>query len=587
MHEPRASSLRLLWGESRPVRLIAAGALSVLMVSVLATLAGPWLVQYFVNQATAGSAQSVLVTAALGYLAAALVAGAARIWASYLAVQAGWRIADSLRVRLLRHAAVEQPVLDVESRPVGEILEQVEGNANIVGKAIAESGFRMLSNIALAIGTIVAMSVVIPAAGLAISVLVIAVCFVLTRLTRRSVRRWQAAREQQADLFGFVGDSLSARDDLLLARESDWATERTRTDLEALLRTEGRAYISGRAFWPLTQLCFALAFGLGFGFGLQQLQAGAITIGTLTMIYLYVDLLQRPLEEMSSQLGQLQQMMAVLKTSARRLGPEGRAKSTAPPEGRASLPDGRASLPEGPLEVAFEGVCFGYGETQVLSDVTFTVAPGGSLGIVGPTGAGKSTVVNLLCALAEPGAGRVLIGGVEAGRLTPAQFAERVTVLSQRAHVFSATVRENITLFDDSMPVERVWEVLEQLNAADRVRALPEGLETRVGAGARELSDGEMQVLSGARALIRPYSLLIVDEAASHFDPETEKAWADMLDTVMQDRTVVMVEHRTGTLRGVDRIMTMESGRVKEITEAGATGDGAGRSGALTRGGNR
>lgn len=580
MPEPRASSLRLLWGESRPVRLIAAGALSVLMVSVLATLAGPWLVQYFVNQATAGSAQSVLVTAALGYLAAALVAGGARIWASYLAVQAGWRIADSLRVRLLRHAAVEQPVLDVESRPVGEILEQVEGNANIVGKAIAESGFRMLSNIALAIGTIAAMSVAVPAAGLAISVLVVAVCFVLTRLTRRSIRRWQAAREQQADLFGFVGDSLSARDDLLLARESDWATERTRTDLEALLRTEGRAYISGRAFWPLTQLCFAVAFGLGFGFGLQQLQAGAITIGTLTMIYLYVDLLQRPLEEMSSQLGQLQQMMAVLKTSARRLGPEGRAKSTPPP-------GGQVSLPEGPLEVAFEGVCFGYGDTQVLTDVSFTVAPGSSLGIVGPTGAGKSTVVNLLCALAEPGAGRVLIGGVEAGRLTPAQFAERVTVLSQRAHVFSATVRENITLFDDAVPVERVWEVLEQLNAADRVRALPEGLETRVGAGARELSDGEMQVLAGARALTRPYSLLIVDEAASHFDPETEKAWADMLDTVMRDRTVVMVEHRTGTLRGVDRIMTMESGRVKEITEAGATGSGAGRSGALTRGGNR
>ncbi|MFD0385732.1 ABC transporter ATP-binding protein [Streptomyces stramineus] len=580
MHETRASSLRLLWRESRPVRPVAAGALAVLMVSVLATLVGPWLVQYFVNEATSGSAQSVLISVALCYLAAAVVAGAARIWASYLAVQAGWRIADSLRARLLRHTAVDQPVLEVESRPVGEVLEQVEGNADIVGKAIAESGFRMLSNIALVIGTVIAMSVVIPVAGLAISVLVIAMCFLLTRLARRSVLRWEAAREQQASLFGFVGDSLSARDDLLLAHESDWATERTRTGLEALLRTEGRAYISGRAFWPMTQLCFALAFGLGFGFGLRQLEAGVISIGTLTMIYLYVDLLQRPLEEMSSQFGQLQQMMAVLKTAARKLGPEGSTKAVAPP-------DRRASLPEGPLEVAFEGVSFGYGGTQVLGDVSFTVAPGRSLGIVGPTGAGKSTVVNLLCGLAEPGGGRVLIGGVEVGRLTPAQFAERVTVLSQRAHIFSATVRENITLFDESVPVERVWEVLEQLNAADRVRALPEGLETRVGAGARQLSDGEMQVLVGARALTRPYSLLIVDEAASRFDPETEHAWAQMLDTVMRDRTVVMVEHRTGALRGVDRIMTMENGRVKEITDVSAMGDEAGRPAALTPKGNR
>ncbi|MFE0041905.1 ABC transporter ATP-binding protein [Streptomyces albireticuli] len=580
MRETRPSPLRLLWHESRPVRPVAAGALAVLMVSVLATLAGPWLVQYFVNRATSGSAQSVLISVALCYLAAAVVAGAARIWASYLAVRAGWRIADSLRGRLLRHTAVERPVLEVESRPVGEILEQVEGNANIVGKAIAESGFRMLSNIALAIGTVVAMSVVVPAAGLAITVLVVAVCFLLTRLARRSVRRWEKAREQQASLFGFVGDSLSARDDLLLARESDWATERTRTGLESLLRTEGRAYISGRAFWPLTQLCFAVAFGLGFGFGLWQLEAGVISLGTLTMIYLYVDLLQRPLEEMSSQFGQLQQMLAVLRTASRRLGP-------AEPTKAAAAPGGRRELPEGPLEVAFENVSFGYGDTQVLGDVSFTVAPGRSLGIVGPTGAGKSTVVNLLCGLAEPGGGRVLIGGVEVGRLAPAQFAERVTVLSQRAHVFSATVRENITLFDASVPVERVWEVLERLNAADRIRALPEGLETRVGAGARELSDGEMQILAGARALTRPYSLLIVDEAASRFDPETEQAWAEMLDTVMRDRTVVMVEHRTGALRGVDRIMTMESGRIKEITDVGATGDDAGHPAALTRGGNR
>ncbi|MFE1872687.1 ABC transporter ATP-binding protein [Streptomyces sp. NPDC059496] len=580
MNETRASALRLLWRESHPVRPVAAGALVILMASVLATLAGPWLVQYFVNRATAGSAQSVLMMVAVWYLVVAVVAGAARIWASYLAVHSGWRIADSLRSRLLRHVAIERPVLEVESRPVGEVLEQVEGNANIVGKAIAESGFRMVSNVALVIGTIIAMSLVVPVAGVAISVLVVAVCFLLTWMARRSVRRWEVAREQQAGLFGFVGDSLAARDDLLLMRESQWAADRTHTDLEALLRTEGRAYISGRAFWPVTQLCFALAFGLGFGFGLRQLEQGAISIGTLTMIYLYVDLLQRPLEEMSSQLGQMQQMMAVLKTAARRLGPE---RSTAAPAKQAELP----TLPEGPLEVAFEGVSFGYGDTKVLSDVSFTVAPGRSLGIVGPTGAGKSTVINLLCRLAEPGQGRVLIGGVEAGRLTPAQFAERVTVLSQRAHVFSVTVRENITLFDDSVPVERVWEVLEQLNAADWVRDLPEGLETRVGTGARELSDGEMQVLAGARVLIRPYSLLIVDEAASRFDPETERTWANLLDTVMRDRTVVMVEHRTGALRGVDQVMAMENGHVKEITDTSGRGTDTCRADALAGGTTR
>lgn len=559
MTETRTTAYRLLWKESRPVRPLSAAALGVLTVSVVATLAGPLLVQYFIDRMTSGSGTAVLAGVAVWYLLVALVGGAARVWASYLSVQCSWRIADGLRMRLLRHMAVERPVLDVESRASGEVLEQVEGNADIVGRAIAESGFRMISNIAVGLGTIVMMSTVLPAAGLAISVLVVGVCFVLSRLARRSVRRWETARRQQASLFGFVGDSLAARDDLLVLGESGWAARRTRTGLDALLRTEGRAYISGRVFWPVTQLCTAVAFGLGFGFGLHQVQQGSMSVGTLTMIYLYVGLLQQPLEEMSSQAGQMQQMTAVLQMSARLLKDDEPARAAGPEQ---------ATLPDGPLEVAFENVGFRYGEAPVLRDVSFTVAPGRSLGIVGPTGAGKSTVVNLLCGLAEPAEGRVLIGGVDVHRIPPREFARRVTVLSQRAHVFAASVRENVTLFDDSVAAERVWDVLERLGAADWVRELPDGLDTRVGTGARVLSEGEKQVLAGARALIRPYSLLVVDEGTSRFDPETERSWAALLDTVMRDRTVVMVEHHLGTLAGVDELMSMASGRVVDIVPA-------------------
>jgi ATP-binding cassette subfamily B protein len=543
--------------------------MAVLLVNVLATLAGPWLVQRFVDEATADGARPVLMALAGCYLAVALVAGAARAASSYLAVNSGWRIADRLRARLLHRASVRRPVLDVESRQVGGTLEQIDGNANIVGRAIAESGFRLLGNIVLTLGTIAVLTLVVPEAGLAISVLVIAVCYLLTLLARRSVRRWETARERQAALFGFVGDALAARDELLLARRSDWAADRARSELDDLLRTEGRAYLSGRAFWPLTQLCFALAFGLGFGLGLRQLELGAISIGTLMMIYLYVDMLQRPLEEMSSQFGQLQQMVAVLRTAAR--GLDG-GRPPAPP------PAAAAELPEGPLEVAFEDVSFGYGDgAPVLRDVSFTVPPGGSLGVVGPTGAGKSTVVNLLCGLARPDRGRVLVGGVDVSSLAPDRFAARVAVLSQSAHVFSATVLENITLFDASVGEERVWEVLEGLGAAGRVRALPEGVHTRIGAGGLGLSDGEMQILAVARVLLRSYGLLIVDESASRFDPRTERVWADLLRTATRGRTVLMVEHRPGALRGVDRVMAMEAGRVREITGGRCTApDGPG-----------
>ena len=209
MSQARAVGLRLLFKEFRAVKSVATGALVVLIVSVLATLIGPFLVQYFVDHAVAGSDQSLLITLALSYLVVALVGGTARIASSYLAVQSGWRIADSLRIRLLRHAAVERPVLDVESRPIGSVLEEVEGNADIVGRTIADAGFRMVGNVAVVLGTLVVMMIVVPAAGIGITLLVLGICFLLIRLARRSVRRWESARDQQTKLFGFVGDSLA------------------------------------------------------------------------------------------------------------------------------------------------------------------------------------------------------------------------------------------------------------------------------------------------------------------------------------------------------------------------------------------
>jgi len=371
------------------------------------------------------------------------------------------------------------------------------------------------------------------------------------------VRRWERARDQQAELFGFMGDSLGARDDLLPLGQAPWAVGRINDDLAGLYRTEARAYIAGRAFWPLTQLFIAFAFALGFGLGLERLQQGAISIGTLTLLYLYVDQLQKPLEEMSSQFGQMQQMLAVLGLAARTLDIGG----TAGPASAGRSPQ----LPEGPFSVVFEDVTFGYDGAPVLHDVSFEIAPGRTLGVVGRTGSGKSTIVNLLCGLAQPRSGRVLIGGVDASMLDEHELARRVTVMSQRAHVFAASVRDNITLFDDCLTEAHVWDVLDRLGSRAWVGALPDGLDTVVGAGGRALSEGELQVLAGARALIRPCSLLIVDEGTSRLDPRTEEAWADLLRTVMPGRTVVVVEHRQKSLRHVDEVLVMAAGRVAEL----------------------
>jgi len=380
--------------------------------------------------------------------------------------------------------------------------------------------------------------------------------FAFARLTRRAIGKWETTRQQQTELFGFVGDCLAARDDLLALDRSQWAARRAGSLLDSLYRVEGRAYLAGRAAWPLTQLFFALSFGLALGFGLQRLGHNGITAGTLTMLYLYVGLLQDPLENLSSQADQLQRMAAILGLSAKTL-----SETAAAPARTA----GPVALPDGPPTVAFDNVTFGYGADPVLHGVSFTVPAGRSLGIVGPTGAGKSTVINLLCGLAAPGQGRVTIDGVDPAAIAPADLGRHLTVLSQQAHLFAASIRENITLFDGAVATEQVWQVLERLGAAGWVRDLPDGLDTRVGDGGRQLSMGETQLLAGARALLRPVGLLMIDEGTSRLDPETERTWSKVLDTLMRDRTVIMVAHRLATLRGIDEILILKDGAVVDL----------------------
>ncbi|WP_432190121.1 ABC transporter ATP-binding protein [Streptomyces sp. Tue6028] len=563
----------LLLQQLRSVKAASAAAFLAALIGVVATLAGPFLIQRFVDKATAGAAEHVLVSGALAYLALALLGTLARVGSGYLAARAGWSVADGLRRRLLHRVAVERPVLEVEGRQVGAVLEEVEGNSDIVGTAIAEAGFRMIANVLTALGILVVMVVVVPAAGMGIALLTVLMFFCFSRLTRRAARKWEAAREQQTEFFGFVGDSLAARDDLIPLGESDWLTGRTRNRLDTLFRVEGRAYMAGRALWPLAQLFFALSLGLAMAFGLRSLGHGGVTVGTLTMLYLYVNLLQEPLEEISSQADQLQRMMAVLGLSARLLDPEDAPRPAHGATAVGSAPDSAPALGAGPHEVRVEDVTFGYGDGNVLHNVSFSVRAGGSLGIVGPTGAGKSSIINLLCGLALPGEGRITLGGVDVSTMTPARLSRQITVLSQQAHLFAAPLLDNVTLFDDSVPHEQVWDVLEQLGAASWVKALPQGLETRVGAGGRQLSEGEAQIIAGARALLNPMGLLIIDEGTSRLDPETEKAWSTVVRTLQRDRTVIMVAHRLSTLRDVDELLMMKDGRVAEVRPGSALGD--------------
>jgi ATP-binding cassette subfamily B protein len=212
-------------------------------------------------------------------------------------------------------------------------------------------------------------------------------------------------------------------------------------------------------------------------------------------------------------------------------------------------------------------VTFGYrdseGDQLVLEGVSFRVQPGHTLGVLGRTGSGKTTLTRLLFRFYDPAAGTVRLGGVDTRELSPRLVRERIGLVTQDVQLFRATVRENVTLFDDTVDDARIVEAFEDLGLGGWYATLPEGLDTVLGAGGG-LSAGEAQLLAFTRVFLRDPGLVILDEASSRLDPATERLIDGAVDRLLSGRTGIIIAHRLATITRVDSVLVLERGRVVE-----------------------
>jgi ATP-binding cassette subfamily B protein len=230
-------------------------------------------------------------------------------------------------------------------------------------------------------------------------------------------------------------------------------------------------------------------------------------------------------------------------------------------------------------------VTFGYAkEEPVIRGVSFAVEPGKVLGVLGRTGSGKTTLARLVFRLYEPDQGRIMLDGTDIRDYGLRDLRHRVAMVTQDVQLFQATVRENLTFFDDSVPDERLAAVLDDLGLGEWVRGLPQGLDTRIQTGGKGLSAGEAQLLAFTRVFLREPGLVILDEASSRLDPATEKLIERVVGRLLVDRTAVIIAHRLGTVNRADRILIMEGGEVVELGERTALArDGGSRFSRLLR----
>ncbi len=376
---------------------------------------------------------------------------------------------------------------------------------------------------------------------------------VFSRFARATFR---AIRSQMAKINAFLAESLAGVG-VIQAFGSQERSSRVYSELtrEYLMRSFGQIRIFG-AFMPLTELMASAAIALLIWYGGGEVVRRQLTIGELAAFLSYMRLFFQPLRELSQKYSIVQSAMASAERIFQTLDTRSVMAILEP------VQSGKAEAASARIE--FRQVRFGYEPAHpVLKGIDLTIEPGETVALVGSTGAGKSTLISLLVRFYDPEHGSVLIDGQDIRHLPLQALRQRVGIIMQDIFIMPDTIRANIVL-DQETDEARLANLLHQTGIQSFIDRLPEGLETVIGEGALNLSQGEKQLLSFARALYRNPAILVLDEATASIDTESENMLEKAIAAGFSDRTSLVIAHRLSTIRRVDRIVVMDQGRIVE-----------------------
>jgi ABC-type multidrug transport system fused ATPase/permease subunit len=595
MNIPLRQYSDLLVGYLRPqwprVLLLAV----LLLGSTALPLANPLILRRFIDSAVDGEPTRTLVILAALFIGVALATQAVQVATTYVAETVGWTATNLLRADLVRHALrLDMPFHHTHTP--GEMIERIDGDVTALTTFFSQFLLHIFSSVLLLTGVLIVLGVENLLVGGVMTVFTVTALVLLVRIRNLAVRQTTAERESSAQLFGFLEERLQGIDDIRTNGAGLYVMRRFYEKGRELYDSAFAAQKVSAWIWMSTMGVFALGYALALGLGAGLYLRGAITIGTVYLFFQYMQMLRRPLELIAEQLKQFQaasagvgrvhelrrfrsaivDASAVVAPTAHNLHRQASAlESTAAVNGHAGLGDrlpgvaGADALDRNPttaaLSVEFDAVTFSYHDGEpVLSDISFAVRPGHVLGVLGRTGSGKTTLTRLLLRLYEAEQGAVRIGGVDVREIPTAELRRRVGVVTQDVQLFAASVRDNLTLFDDSVPDERIMAVLADLGLLDWFFSLPHGLETDLQSGGGGLSAGEAQLLAFARVFLKGPGLVILDEASSRLDPATERLIERAVDRLLAGRTGLIIAHRLGTVQRADDILILDNGRIRE-----------------------
>lgn len=367
--------------------------------------------------------------------------------------------------------------------------------------------------------------------------------------------RLVAVRSMEGESLSIIHEAMSMLRVIVAFGREDHEHRRFRSQGERTIRARVNLTVRQTLFSLVVNMITATGTALALGVGAYQVMQGRLSVGQLLVVMAYIAGVYKPLETISTTVGSLQEMLISLRISFNLLDTQPEIEDA---------PDARA-IERSTGALAFERVSFNYRErVDTLKEISFEVEPGQAVAIVGPTGAGKTTLASLIPRFYEARQGRILLDGIDIKTLTVKSLRNQISIVLQEPLLFSGSIADNIRYGRLDAGLESIMEAARSANAHDFIMRLPRQYESEIGERGAQLSGGERQRIAVARAFLKDAPILILDEPTSSIDSRTEAVILDALDRLMLGRTTFMIAHRLSTIRRADLILVMDHGRLVE-----------------------
>ena len=513
----------------------------------------PQIMRDFIDSALAGKALSTLTWTAIAFISIALIQQGVAVGVTYLGENVAWTATNALRGELAEHAIHLDMRFHNDHTP-GELIERIDGDVTELATFFSQFALNLIANGLLLIGILIALFLEDWRVGIGFTIFSILTLFVLGKVKDIAVPHQKARREAEAQYFGFIEEQLSGTEDIRSSGAVDFSIRELFRHQKEILIHSRKAHFKRWIIENSMILALTLGTLLAISSGYLLFTAGAVTIGTVYLFVHYLNLLEEPFWAMTHEIESFQTIGACVERLTE-------FKSFK----REDKNETGLDLDPQPLALTFHDVTFSYnGSDFVLNRLTFDLKPGSILGLLGRTGSGKTTIGRLIFRLYDVNTGSIKVNNEDLRNTRLEHLRHNIAIVTQDVQLFKASIRDNLTFFNRSIPDETIIATLEELELGDWFRSLPEGLDSELETGSRSLSAGEAQLLAFTRVFLKNPGLVILDEASSRLDPATEQKLERAMDKLLHDRTAIIIAHKLHTLHRAHDVLILEKGNVIE-----------------------